>query len=160
MEQLRLVLKIRQLRLECLRIELSQRLAALAVVDQELSNAAGEVARVARQRAIWEHEWQQWLHEDGVLRHGQDYNLSHIALSAWEQDAKEVYDEVFARREQAAAAVNEIRQRLLLAEQRCEALQKQLQAMERQHVSRRAALIDSRSQDEAAARISALRMAV
>lgn len=160
MEQLRLVLKIRQLRLECLRIELSRRLAALFVVDQELSAAAGEVARVAQQRAIWEHEWQQWLHEDGVLRHGQDYNLSHIALSAWEQDVQEIYDEVLARREQAAAEVNEIRQRLLLAEQRCEALQKQLCALERQQVSRRAALIDSRSQDEAAARISTLRMAV
>jgi hypothetical protein len=148
MEQLQQLLRIRVLRLDCLRSELARELAALRVVDDELAIAADEVARAAQQRVLWENDWQQWLHRDGVLRHGQEYNLSHVALSAWEQDAKEVHDEVLGRREQAAAVVKEVRQRVLKAEQRCEALREQLESQRRQQLFRRAALVDSRSNDE------------
>jgi hypothetical protein len=152
MSQLQAVLTIRELRLELVRAELAQRLAELAAIDAELQVAADEIERVARQRVLWEHEWQRWLHQDGVLRHGQDYNLSHVALSAWEQDAKAAYDEIAARREQAAAAANEVRQRLLKAQQRCDVMREELQRQHRLESSRRVALLDSRSQDDAAAR--------
>jgi hypothetical protein len=154
MSQLQAVLTIRELRLELVRAELAQRLAELAAVDVELRAAADEVARVAGQRVLWEHEWQRWLHQDGVLRHGQDYNLSHVALSAWEQDAKATYDEIAAKREQAAAVANEVRQRLAKAQQRCDVMKEELHRLRRVEASRRAALLDSRSQDDAAGRLS------
>jgi len=152
MSQLQTVVTIRELRLELVRTELAQRLAELAAVDAELQAAADEIARVAQQRALWEHEWQRWLHHDGVLRHGQDYNLSHVALSAWELDAKAAYDEIFAKREQAAAVADEVRQRLLKAQQRCDVMKEELHRLQRQESARRSALLDSRSDDEAAAR--------
>jgi hypothetical protein len=160
MSQLQAVLTIRELRLELVRAELAQRLAELAAIDAELQVAADEIDRVARQRVLWEHEWQRWLHQDGVLRHGQDYNLSHVALSAWEQDAKAAYDEIAARREQAAAAANEVRQRLLKAQQRCDVMREELQRQQRLESSRRVALLDSRSQDDAAARGTLIQTAV
>jgi hypothetical protein len=160
MSQLQAVLTIRELRLELVRAELAQRLAELAAVDAELQVAADEVARVARQRVLWEHEWQRWLHEDGVLRHGQDYNLSHVALSAWEQDAKVAYDEVLARREQAAAVADEVRRRLAKAQQRCDVMKDELHRLQRLETARRAALLDSRSQDDAAARGTLIQKAV
>jgi hypothetical protein len=160
MSQLQTVLSIRELRLELVRAELAQRLAELAEIDAELRAAADEIARVAQQRALWEHEWQRWLHQDGVLRHGQDYNLSHVALSAWEQDAKAAYDEILARREQAAAVVNEVRQRLAKAQQRCDVMRDELQRLRRLETGRRAALLDSRSQDDAAARGTLIQTAV
>lgn len=154
MEQLQQLLAIRGLRLERLRVELAEKMAVLAAVDRELVVAADEVARVAQQRSAWERDWQQWLQHDRVLRRGQDFNLSHMALSAWEQDAKEIYEEVLGRRQQAATEADEVRQRLIKAEQRYQALAEQLQAWRRQQVARRAALSDARSQDEAAARIA------
>jgi hypothetical protein len=160
MSQLQAVLTIRELRLELVRAELAQRLAELAAIDAELQVAADEIDRVARQRVLWEHEWQRWLHQDGVLRHGQDYNLSHVALSAWEQDTKAAYDEIAARREQAAAAANEVRQRLLKAQQRCDVMREELQRQHRLESSRRVALLDSRSQADAAARGTLIQTAV
>lgn len=160
MSQLQAVLNIRELRLELVRAELAQRLAELAAVDAELRAAADEVERVAQQRVLWEHEWQRWLHQDGVLRHGQDYNLSHVALSAWEQDAKAAYDEVLARRQQAAAAADEVRQRLVKAQQRCDVMKEELHRLQRLESARRAALLDSRSQDDAAARGTLIQTAV
>jgi hypothetical protein len=160
MSQLHAVLSIRELRLQLVRAELAERLAELAEVDAELKAAADEVNRVAQQRALWEHEWQRWLHQDGVLRHGQDYNLSHVALSAWEQDAKAAYDEVLVRREQAATAADEVRRRLAKAQQRCDVTRDELQRQQRLESARRAALLDSRSQDDAAARGALIQTAV
>jgi hypothetical protein len=160
MSQLQAVLTIRELRLELVRAELAQRLAELAVIDGELQVAADEIARVARQRTLWEHEWQRWLHQDGVLRHGQDYNLSHVALSAWEHDAKDAYDEVFARREQAATVANEVHQRLAKAQQRFDVMKEELHRLRRLELAKRAALLDSRSQDDAAARGALIQTAV
>ena len=160
MSQLQAVLTIRELRLESIRAELAQRVAELAALDTELQAAADEIARVARQRALWEHEWQRWLHQDGVLRHGQDYNLSHVALSAWEQDAKAAYDEIFGMRTQAAAVADEVRQRLAKAQQRCDVMKDELHRLRRLESARRAALLDSRSQEDAAARGTLIQTAV
>jgi hypothetical protein len=160
MSQLHAVLSIRELRLELVRTELAQRLAELAEIDAELQAAADEVNRVAQQRALWEHEWQRWLQQDGVLRHGQDYNLSHVALSAWEQDAQALYEEVLARREQAAAAADEVRRRLAKAQLRCDVMKYELQRLQRLESATRVALLDSRSQDDAAARGSLIQTAV
>lgn len=151
MEQLRNLLEIREIRLRRLQDELARQRAALALVDEELASIDSELAQIARQRVLWEHEWQQWLHRDGVLRHGQDYNLSHVALSAWQEDAMQARAEASIRREQAAEKVDQVRQRLLKAEQRVQALRQQLQDMQRQRVVQRVALDDSRAQDEAVA---------
>lgn len=160
MSQLHAVLTIRELRLELIRAELAERLAELAAIDAELQAARDEIDRAARQRTLWEHEWQRWLHRDGVLHHGQDYNLSHVALSAWEQDAKAAYDEVMVRREQVATAADEVRKRLAKAQQRCDVMRDELQRQQRQESARRAALLDSRSQDDAAARGTLIQTAV
>lgn len=158
MEQLRKLIAIREVRLDRLRAELAQRLAALGRIDEELAGITAELAQIARQRVAWEHEWQRWMHHDRVLRHGQDYNLSHLALSAWERDARQAHEEVSVRRAQAAAEAGETRRRFAKAEQRFEALQEQLHKLVRQHASRRIALADSRSQDERVA--AALRAAI
>jgi len=152
MEQLHILLEIREIRLRRLQDEFLRQRAALGLVDAEIASIDGELAQIARQRVLWEHEWQQWLHRDGVLQHGQDYNLSHIALSAWQQDATQARSEASGRREQAAAKVDQVRQRLVKAEQRVRALRQQLQDMQRQRGVERVALDDSRAQDEAIAR--------
>lgn len=149
MEQLRKLLEIREIRLRRLHDELARERAALALVDEEIASIDSELAQIARQRTLWEHEWQQWLQRDGVLQHGQDYNLSHVALSAWQQDAMQARAEASNRREQAVARADHVRQRLLKAEQRVRALRQQLHDVKRQRVVQRAALDDSRAQDEA-----------
>ncbi len=160
MEQLRDLLTIHEMRRERLRAELAQRLAALAAVDEELGAVDDELAQIARQRLEWEHAWQRWLYDDRVLSHGQDYNLSHLALSAWERDARQARDEISARHVRAAAEVDEVRRRLVKAERRLEVLQEWLHERWRRQAARRCALVDSRSQDEARAGGAALRIAV
>ncbi|MET0533992.1 MAG: hypothetical protein ABW171_07180, partial [Steroidobacter sp.] len=156
MEQLHNLLEIREIRLRRLQDEFARQRAVLALVDEEIASIDNELAQIARQRVLWEHEWQQWLQRDGVLRHGQDYNLSHVALSAWRQDAMQARAETWIRREQAAAQVDQVRQRLLKAEQRIRALRQQLHDAKRQRVVQRVALDDSRAQDEAVPRRAAV----
>lgn len=160
MEQLRNLLEIREIRLRRLQDELARQRAALALVDEEIASIDSELAQIARQRVLWEHEWQQWLQRDGVLRHGQDYNLSHVALSAWQQDAMQARTEASVRREQAAARTDQVRQQLLKAQQRVEALRQQLNDLRRKWVVQRVALDDSRAQDEAFASPLLRRVAV
>lgn len=148
MEQLRNLLVIREIRLRRLHDEFARQRAVLALVDAEIASIESELAQIARQRVLWEHEWQQWLRRDGVLRHGQDYNLSHVALSAWQHDAMQARAEASVRREQAAAQVDQVRQRLLKAEQRVQALRQQLHDIKHERVVQRVALDDSRAQDE------------
>jgi septation ring formation regulator EzrA len=146
--QLRLLVGVRELRLSKLRAELALRTAAFAEVAAELATLDEELAQIARQREAWERDWQHWLHQDRVIRHGQDYSLAHTALSAWERDARQAHEEVWARHEQAGAELRIIRSKVLKAEQLLQALREQLQTMERREHRRRIALAESRLQDE------------
>jgi septation ring formation regulator EzrA len=146
--QLQLLLSVRELRVNRIRAELMFATTALAEVEAELDGINEELAQIARQRAAWERAWQHWLHQDGVIRHGQDYSLAHTALSAWERDANQIHQEVSARHAQAFAQVLSIRARLLKAEQLLDVLREQLRTMQRRDHVRRIALAESRSQDE------------
>ena len=143
-----MLLSIRQLRANSIRAELAQALSVLAEIEQELASVTKELQQIALQRATWECDWQRWLRADGIVRHGQDYNLAHTALSAWEQDATQARDEIVVRRTQAAQQVREIRQRLLKAEQLLDAMQEQLRSMQHRERVRRVALTESRVVDE------------
>jgi chromosome segregation ATPase len=148
MEQLRNLLAVRELRVNRIRAELAQSMAVLADVDAELASINEELAQIARQRFAWERDWQQWLQQDRVIRHGQDYSLAHTALSAWGRDAKQAHEEVSARHERVVTEVRAIRQRLYKAEQLLQALQEQSRTIEHRRQMRRIALVESRSQDE------------
>lgn len=146
--QLPMLLSIRELRVNRIRAELTQALSVLAEIKQELATVAKELQQIALQRATWEVDWQRWLRADGIVRHGQDYNLSHTALSAWEDDATFARDEILVRHSQATRRVREIRQRLLKAEQLLEAMRQQLRSIEHRDRVRRVALTESRLMDE------------
>lgn len=148
MEQLRNLLAVRELRVNRIRAELAQIMAVLADVAAELASVNEELAQIRRQRIAWEQDWQRWLQQDRLIRHGQDYSLAHTALSAWEQDAKQVHQEVSERREQVMVEVRAIRQRLHKAEQLLQAMQEQWRTVEHRRQVCRMALVESRSQDE------------
>ena len=146
--QLQQLLSVRELRVKRIRSELALASAALAEVEDELASINEELAQIAQQRAAWERDWQHWLHEDRVIRHGQDYSLAHTALSAWEQDAHHVHEKVSTRHAEALADVLSIRARLLKAEQLLEVLRQELRTIQRRDYVRRIALAESRLQDE------------
>ncbi len=146
--QLQLLLSVRELRVNRIRSELVLAMTALTEIEAELASINEELEQIARQRAAWERDWQHWLHQDRVIRHGQDYSLAHTALSAWEQDANQAHREVSTRHAQAWERVLSIRAQLIKAEQLLEVLREELRSRQRREFLRRIALAESRSQDE------------
>lgn len=146
--QLEPLLAIRQVRLQSLQAELGRRMTRLARIDEEIDAVDRELAQIAEQRTIWENAWRYWQRDDRLLRHGQDYNLTHVALSAWERDTRQLREEVCARREEAAAEVREMRVQVLAMLAKVDALREQLEEMRGRERARRAALLDSRVHDD------------
>lgn len=144
-EQLRQVLAVREAHLQTMRARLSELRAVLAAVDAEVASIDGELQQIADQRATWEREWQHWLHHDRVLRHGQDYNLTHVALSIWEQDARELRVEIWQRREAAASDVDAARALVLTAQRKADALREKLREAQRLRRAQLEAMIDTRA---------------
>lgn len=144
-EQLRQVLAVREAHLQTMRARLSELQAVLTEVDAEVAAIDGELQQIADQRATWEREWQHWLHHDRVLRHGQDYNLTHVALSIWEQDTRELRAEVWQRREAAASDVGAARALVLTAQRKADALREKLREAERLRRAQFEAMIDARA---------------
>lgn len=149
MEQLRKLLAVRELRLKRIRAQLARVLSAFEAVDSELACVDAELRQIAQQRQAWERDWQQWLRQNGVVRHGQDYNLAHTALSAWERDAAKAREEILVRHRRALEQVQAAKQLMLKAEQQLQALRDQVRDQERRGRARRAALFESRQQDDA-----------
>lgn len=158
-DELQQLSSIREAQLDALQSLLARRLAALAEVDAELSAIDAELAQIAAQRAIWEQQWQHWLQKDQVLQHGQDYNLAHVALSAWETEAKQARIEIAERRRVASDEAQTARAAVMKARMRVDALADMLREARRSHRVRHAALLDSRAQDELISRAGALRLA-
>jgi hypothetical protein len=148
-EQLRQVLAVREAHLLRMRARLAELQAALAAVDQEVALLDAELQQIADQRATWEREWQHWLHHDRVLRHGQDYSLTHMALSIWERDTRDLRAEVWQRREAAANDVDASRALLLTAQRKADALREKLREAERLRRAQLEAVLDSRAHDDA-----------
>jgi hypothetical protein len=146
---------VREARLQVAQAALTRTHAALAAVDLELATLDGELQEIAQQRAVWENQWQSWLHEDCVLRHGQDYNLCHVNLSAWERDVREQRTEVEERRQAAEEEVRTARSAVLAAERRVELLKEELASEIRRRRSRHISLMESRAQEEISSRIAA-----
>jgi hypothetical protein len=156
--ELQQVLSVREVRLAALQALLAQRLQTLAAIDAELAKIDAELRQIADQRAIWERHWQRWLHEDHVLQHGRDYNLSHMALSSWEREAQAVRVEIAERQLAAAAEVQAAKKAVMQAQTRVEALGTMLSDARRRQRARGAALLDSRAVDELASRAGTLRV--
>ena len=157
--ELQQLLAVRDTRLKALQSHLAAQLALLAEVEAELATIDAELAQIASQRTLWEQQWQHWLREDRVLQHGQDYNLSHVALSAWECDAKQARAEIADRHRTAAAAADAAKHAVMRAQVRLDVLSGMLGDARRLHRARQAALLDSRLQDEQVSRAGALRLA-
>ena len=151
-EQLRQVLAVREAHLQTMRARLAEVQAVLAAVDEEVAVIDRELRQIAGQRATWEREWQQWLQHDRVLRHGQDYSLTHMALSIWEQDTREFRAEVWQRREAAASEVDAARSVLLTAQLKADALREKLNAMEKLRRAQLEAILDERASDDVISR--------
>jgi hypothetical protein len=148
-EQLRQVLGVRGAHLQRMRARLTELQSVLAGVDEQVAILDCELHQIADQRARWERDWQHWLHHDRVLRHGQDYNLTHMALSSWEQDTRELRADVWQRREAAASDVDAARTLVLTAQRKADALRDKLQEAERLRRAQLEAVLDSRAHDDA-----------
>ena len=147
-EQLRQVLAVREAHLQTMRARLAELQAVLDAIDEEVAVIDRELRQIAEQRATWEREWQQWLLHDRVLRHGQDYSLTHMALSIWEQDTLELRAEVWQRREAAESEVDAARAVLLTAQRKADALREELHAMEKLRRAQLEAVLDERMCDD------------
>lgn len=158
--ELQQLLSVREAQLDALQALLARRLAALAEVDAELSAIDAELAQIAAQRANWEQQWQHWLQKDQLLQHGQDYNLTHVALSSWESEAKQARSEIAERHRVAANEAQTARTAVMKARMRVDALADMLKEARRSHRVRHAALLDSRAQDELISRAGALGLEV
>ena len=157
-DELQQLLSVREAQLDALQALLARRLAALAEVDAELKAIDAELAQIAAQRAVWEQQWQHWLSKDQVLQHGQDYNLTHVALSAWEREAQQARVEIAERHRVASEEAQAARTAVMQAKVRVDALADMLKEARRLHRIRLAALLDSRAQDELASRAGTLRL--
>lgn len=119
------LLAIREARLHALRAELVKAVAERAEVDREAAALDSELTQIAEQRRMWEDQWQNWLRDDRILRHGQEYNLYHVTLTAWAEDVQEQRAEVAMRLQAANEQVSIARDALLKAQQRVEVLRRE-----------------------------------
>lgn len=122
--------------------------AVLAAIDQERIDVDGELRLIGDQRAAWETQWQQWLREDGVLRRGQEYNLYHLTLSAWEEEVRERLDEVLERHRAAKEKVDAARAAMLRQQSRLDVLRRELATAKTRWRSQRIGRAESRAIDD------------
>lgn len=154
--ELQQLLSVRQVRLGALQSSLARQLLLLGEVDAAMAAIDAELAQIAAQRAIWEQQWQHWLREDRVLQHGRDYNLSHVALSAWAGEAAQARAEIAERHRVESAAAQAAREAVMQAQKRVDALAGMLGDARQSQRVRYEALLDSRSQDERISRAGML----
>ena len=145
------LLAVRTARLRVLESALTAALAARSVIDVELAELDAELQRIATQRLAWESGWQQWLCRQGVLHQGQEYNLYHLKLAAWEAEVREQRAEVQDRWKSAEAEVVRVRHLVCEARQCVEMLDKKRMAALQARRSRLATRSESRQNDELAA---------
>ena len=147
-EQLTRLLSVREAHLHSAHVQLTRTAAALAVVERERAALDEELRLIATQRSGWERQWQHWLREDGVLCRGQEYNLLHLRLSAWETDTREQHAEVSERYRVAEDAVVAARASLRKHQLRADRLRRELEAASSKLRSRHSALAASRASDD------------
>ena len=142
---LQTMLAVREAHLRASEAEFARTAAALAVIDRELAAIDDEQRLIDQQRSAWETQWQQWLREDGVLCRGQEYNLYHLRLSAWESEVRERRAEVRERHRTAADAVNAARSSMLGNQLRADLLKRELVSAKKEWLSRRMGRVESRA---------------
>jgi hypothetical protein len=150
MEKLKELLAVREARLLVLRSELAKALAERAGIDSELAALCAELQQIDEQHRVWEDQWQNWLQDDRVLRHGQDYNLYHVTLTAWAEGVRDKQAQVQVRRASADEQVNTARKAVLKAQQRVDLLRREHTAAVRRTRARTAGLIESRAIEDLA----------
>ena len=147
-EQLTRLLSVREAHLHSAHVQLTRAAAALAVVERERAALDEELQLIADQRSGWERQWQHWLREDGVLCRGQEYNLLHLRLSAWESDTREQRAEVSERYRVSEDAVIAARSSLRKHQLRADQLRRELETATRLTRSRNSARAASRASDD------------
>ena len=150
-EEIGKLLAVRTARLGVLESALTAAIAARSTIDAELTELDAELQRIARQRSAWERGWQQWLCREGVLHQGQEYNLYHLKLAAWEADVSEQRAEVKERWERAEAEAVRVRHLVYEARQRIDLLEKERAAALKVRRTSLATSLESRLNEELAA---------
>jgi hypothetical protein len=148
MERLKKLLAVREARLLTLRADLTKVLAERSAVDGELATLDRELMQIDAQHRMWEDEWQNWMRDDRVLRHGQDYNLYHVTLSAWSSDVQERRTDVEAQRAEIDVRVQAARTGLLKAQQRVDLLSREYRTAVTRMRARRVGLAEARTLEE------------
>ena len=127
-DHLQTLVSVREAHLRSAQTEFARTAVALAAIDQELTAIDDELRMIDQQRSAWETQWQKWLREDGVLRRGQEYNLYHLRLSAWENEVREQRAEVRERHRAAEDALDAARASMLRNQLRVDLLKRELAA--------------------------------
>jgi hypothetical protein len=122
--QWRQILRIRELRLQALRLDLQTALRDLRTIEEALAALDEEVEQVRSQRAVWNEQWQKWLRSDGVLCRGHTYNLRNLSLAAWEADAMERRVPLANAHAAVSERVDGLRKRAHEAQQRLEIIER------------------------------------
>jgi len=147
-EQLTKLLSVREAHLHSAHVQFTRAAAAHAVVERERTALDEELRLIGAQRSGWERQWQHWLRADGVLCRGQEYNLLHLRLTAWESDTRELHAEVSERYRESEAAVVTARTVLRRQQLRVDQLRRELEAAIRITRSRNSARAASRASDD------------
>lgn len=137
------LLEVRSARLEAAKGYLARMAADLAAAGRELAAVDAELRQIGEQRNAWEQEWQSWLRGSGAVHHGQEYNLYHLQLTAWENDAREQREEVQRHFAAANARVAAARAARLEAERRYRQMADRVEASARSLRARRASTASS-----------------
>jgi hypothetical protein len=144
-DYLQQMLAVREAHLRSAQAEFARTAAALAVIDQELAAVDDELRLIDQQRSAWETQWQKWLREDGVLCRGQEYNLYHLRLSAWESEVREQRAEVGERHRIAQDAVSAARASMMSNQLRADLLKRELAAAKKKWLAQHMGRIESRA---------------
>lgn len=127
-EQLERLLALRTMRASKAQGELARRRQAFGEVAEELATIDAQRQQIERQHRAWEGQWRRWLREDGVLHHGQEYNLYHVKLSAWRREIEEQRVAIECRYRLAEEELHAARARLVKLQRQSDVIRHELEA--------------------------------
>jgi hypothetical protein len=130
-EQLERLLVLRTLRENKVHAELARRRHVRDEIADELATLDEQRRQIEQQHKAWESQWRRWLAEDGVLHHGQEYNLYHVKLSAWRREIEGQRTVVESRYRLAEQELLAARAQLVKRKRQSEVIRSELNAAQK-----------------------------
>lgn len=101
--------RVRNAHLQKSLTDLSGKIKLRNGIDDEIDQISTALRQLADQRASWDNQWQEWIHQGGALRRGQEYASQHMKIAALEKDLAEEQATALERREQVQQEVDAAR---------------------------------------------------